>query len=282
MTVAEFSREFDIQYNSISTNSAPSLDLYEKSVYLTRAQLEIIKGYFDPNGNKYKKGFEQSSKRRNDLKELIKTYNSFNSEKDVENGISLKSQFFKIPGEVFLIIQEQAISLDTDLCKNKDLAISVPSVQLANPLKSFETKSDLYNKIKDRPLLKVVPKTHDEFNKQIDNPFKRPNEKLVWRLDYGYSNYNSNLKTIELVSDYDIYVYKLRYIKYPMPIILTDLNTLFPTENLTIDGRNVETECQLNKSIHREILDRAVELALVDYKPEPSLAMKAQMNLRNE
>ena len=43
MTVSEFSNEFDVYYNSIATNAAPSIDLYEKSVYLTKAQLEIVK-----------------------------------------------------------------------------------------------------------------------------------------------------------------------------------------------------------------------------------------------
>jgi hypothetical protein len=43
MTNKEFSNEFDILYNSISSNLAPSLNEYEKSVLLTRAQEELIK-----------------------------------------------------------------------------------------------------------------------------------------------------------------------------------------------------------------------------------------------
>ena len=68
MTTKEFSNQFDIYYNGIATNSAPPIDLYEKSVYLTDAQLEIVNNYFNPMGNKYQRGFEQSSKRRNDNK----------------------------------------------------------------------------------------------------------------------------------------------------------------------------------------------------------------------
>jgi hypothetical protein len=37
MTTTEFSNEFDILYNSITSNMAPGLDEYEKSVFLTRA-----------------------------------------------------------------------------------------------------------------------------------------------------------------------------------------------------------------------------------------------------
>ena len=281
MTNAEFSEQFDIQYNSISTNSAPKLDLYEKSVYLTRAQLELVKNYFNPDGNKYKKGFEQSSKRRADLKELIRNYNSFNPDDSGLNGLSENSQFFKVPQEVFLILQEQAISLDNRLCKNKDLVLSSPTISTSDPLKNYDINSQ-FEKIKDRPVLKIIPKTHDEFNIQKDNPFRKPNDKIVWRIDYGYSSLNSTLRTIELISEYKIYLYRLRYIKYPRPIILTDLNTLYPTENLTIEGISTQSTCELHQSIHEEILDRAVELALVDYKPEPSLPMKVQMNQRNE
>lgn len=284
MTSKEFSDQFDIQYNSIATNSAPSLDLYEKSVYLTRAQLELIKNYFVPEGNKYKKGFEQSSKRRNDLKELIKTYNSIAFEDGGLKGLSANSQFFKIPQEVFLIIQEQAVSLDPNLCQNKDISLDITR-RNTNPnivLPGGGHLNGAFEKIKGRPILKVIPKTHDEYNTQIDNPFKNPDKNTVWRIDYGFSNVASSLRNIELISKYNIYMYKLRYIKYPNPIILTNLNDLYPNENLSIEGKNTETPSDLHKSMHSEILDRAVELALMDYKPEQSLAMKVQMNQRNE
>ena len=72
MTVQEFSNQFDILYNAIATQSAPGIDSYEKSVYLTKAQLEIIKNYYDPASNRKQKGFEGSEKRRVDLKNLIR------------------------------------------------------------------------------------------------------------------------------------------------------------------------------------------------------------------
>lgn len=48
MTTQEFSSEFDILYNNIMSNAAPGLDEYEKSVFLTKAQEEILKNYFNP------------------------------------------------------------------------------------------------------------------------------------------------------------------------------------------------------------------------------------------
>ena len=52
MTNEEFSNEFDVLYNSITSNQAPGLDEYEKSVFLTKAQDEIVKSYFNPRLNK--------------------------------------------------------------------------------------------------------------------------------------------------------------------------------------------------------------------------------------
>ena len=42
MTNKEFSYEFDILYNNIMSNQAPGLDDYEKSVFLTKAQENIV------------------------------------------------------------------------------------------------------------------------------------------------------------------------------------------------------------------------------------------------
>ena len=42
MTTTEFSTEFDVLYNNITSNQAPGLNLYEKSVFLTKAQSQLI------------------------------------------------------------------------------------------------------------------------------------------------------------------------------------------------------------------------------------------------
>lgn len=247
MTITEFSNEFDIFYNSIATNSAPPIDLYEKSVYLTRAQLEIINNYFNPAGNKYKKGFEQSTKRRNDLKELIRNSKSTTIVSSSE-GLTDDSIFFRIPSNSYLIIQEKALVSSSDDCI-------------------------------DGTYIKVVPKTHDEFNYQEDNPFKQPDKTVVWRLDYSIqSGTNQN---VELISPFTLTEYKFRYLIYPDPIILVDLLTEYPTETLTIDGVSQPQTCKLSVNVHSEILKRACEMATADYKPK-DLVIKTQMNSRNE
>lgn len=244
MTTNEFNLEFDILYDNISSNAAPGLDKYEKSVYLTKAQLEIIKEY---NGlaNKYQKGFDGSDKRRTDLKELIQDYKStsftVNSNRITNK---LNSRFFEIPTDVFLIKYENGTY------KNKNCNIEID----------------------------IIPVTLDEFNQKIKNPFKKPNGSVAWRLDYNSSSNN----VVEIISSQEIDEYHLRYIKYPNPIILTDLSTdpELSGMNLSIDGNVAEATCELNKEIHREILDRAVELAVRDYK-ENNLQNKVQLNNRN-
>ena len=42
MKLSEFSAEFDILYNNIMSNIAPGLTEYEKSVFLTHAQEQLV------------------------------------------------------------------------------------------------------------------------------------------------------------------------------------------------------------------------------------------------
>lgn len=249
MTTKEFSNQFDIHYNSIAGMSAPGLDLFEKSVFLTKAQIELVKDYYDPGSNRKQRGFEGSTKRRVDLKELIKSYKSTVSFLDVENAIHNTSRFFEIPNETFLIVNE-SVRVISNTCDNG-------------------------------LIINVKPTTQDEFNIQIRNPFKTPNKKVAWRLDISKIN---DEKVIEIVSPYNItstLEYRIRYLKYPKPIILDNLATLFPGENLSIDGQTDESTSELDIEIHPEILDRAIEIALRDYKPQ-GLENKIQMDLRNE
>jgi hypothetical protein len=248
MTNREFRNQFDISYNAIASNSAPGIDDYELSVYLTKAQLEIIKNYYDPLSNRKQKGFEATEKRRRDLGQLVKDYKTIDTISNSFN-ISSEAKFYIVPEDLFLITNEKAKITSEDCYNNK--------------------------------ILKIKPMSYDEYNIQIDNPFEKPNEKEAWRLDL--SNIN-NLKVVEIISPYNILgslEYQIRYIKYPKPIIITNLNTTFPSDNLTIDGIFAETPCELNTEVCREILDRAVLLALADYRPQ-NLQVKAQMSQTNE
>jgi hypothetical protein len=245
MTTSEIRNEFQIHYNAIATMSAPNIDDYELSVYLTKAQLELVKNNYNPDGNKYREGFENSEKRRVDLKELVKDYKSTQIVASTSK-IHSDSKFFKIPNDVFLIVYENAKISTTD-CYDKNI-------------------------------LNVVVKTHDEFAIQISNPFKKPDSSTVWRMDIAKIGSD---RVVELVSPYIISEYHLRYIMYPPPIILSNLATTFPGEGLSVDGVTAMQTCILSEEFQREIIDRAVQLALRDYKPS-GLETKVQLDQRNE
>ena len=248
MTNLEFKNEFNLAYNAIASMSSPGIDDYELSVYLTKAQLELIKDYYDPLSNRKQKGFESTEKRRRDLGQLVKDYKTTNTISNSSN-IDSEAKFYIVPNDLFLIVNEKAKITSEDCYNNK--------------------------------ILDITPISYDEYNVQINNPFEKPDNKNAWRLDI--SNVN-NVKVVEIISPYNIsgsLEYQIRYIKYPKPIIITNLNTAFPSDNLTIDGIFVETPCELNTEICREILDRAVLLALADYRPQ-NLQVKAQISQTNE
>ena len=241
MTNQEFRNEFDVSYNAIASMSSPGIDDYELSLYLTKAQLEIVKNYYDPLSNRKQKG-------RRDLNQLIKDYKTSDI---ISNSLNIDSEakFYPIPDDLFLIVNEKAKVISEDCYNNT--------------------------------FLNVKPMSYDEYNIQIDNPFEKPDNKVAWRLDL--SNI-SNIKVVEIISPYNILgslEYQIRYIKYPKPIIITNLDTAFPSDNLTIDGISTETACELNTEVCREILDRAVILATADYKSQ-NLQIKAQMSQTNE
>lgn len=97
----------------------------------------------------------------------------------------------------------------------------------------------------------VVPLPQDDLYRAKDNPFRGPSKDRVLRLDI-----KSDLA--ELISKYNVDKYLMRYISQPTPIILVDL-----PDGLSINGVSTESECELNPVVHRAILGRAVQLAII-------------------
>ena len=59
------------------------------------------------------------------------------------------------------------------------------------------------------------------------------------------------------MSKYSLSNYKIRYLAKPSPIILSNFNN-----EVTIDNKSTISECMLDSSVHKYILDRAVALAI--------------------
>ena len=211
MTNPEFSIEFDILYNNISSNKAPGLNEYEKSVFLTKAQEQIVTELYSGRNTTYS-SFEETEELRMYLHSLITT-SSLEESTEIDDIITSNSSVYKLPENIMFITYETAI-----LTGNKEVT--------------------------------VYPVSQDELSKIIKNPFRGPSNNRVLRLDLGNNS-------IEVISNYDITKYLIRYIRKPNPIILVDLE-----DELSINGISEESECELDSSLHRTILDRAVALAL--------------------
>lgn len=126
--------------------------------------------------------------------------------------------------------------------------------------------------------IKVIPITHDEFLLGYDNPFRKPNKNKAWRMDLSKENSKT---TVELISTETITSYNVRYISYPSPIIIGDLTTSLDVVglNLTIEGATAIATCKLAPLTHREIINIAVENAVLDYR-ESSLEKRIKLDSR--
>ena len=273
MNIQEFSDQFDVLYSNITSNQAPGLNEYEKSVFLTKAQDEIVKNYFTANskGNNIGQGFDDSAKRQADFSNLMKTqtlravssltgdydtvsysideeYTYIDSETGEEvtatsrsvsfqvSKIDPRSRIYTFPGDVFITINE-TLSTDT------------------TPPKIFQ----------------VVPLRYDEYLRLMSKPYKRPVKNQAWRLinsgtlNENLASINQYIKCVEVITGvaYDAVAlnYTIRYIRRPHPIIVG------PLDGLTIHGEEYNNaspiQCELDPIIHEDILQRAVELAKV-------------------
>lgn len=229
MTTQEFSSEFDILYNNIMSNAAPGLDEYEKSVFLTKAQEEILKNYFNPKGNKYQEGFDDNEKRQIDFSSLVTaiTIPSYSDSQYIK--IDDRSLLFLMPNDMLFALNEVCEITENNINR----------------------------------LVNVVPISFIEYSRLISKPYKRPLKNQCWRLISSSSKKN---RVFELILPFGSIVpgsYRIRYVSRPAPIILVDLSTEYP--GLSINGITSVTECELDPSIHYEILQRAVELAKSTY-----------------
>lgn len=226
MTNQEFSNEFDVLYNNIMSNQAPGLDEYEKSVFLTKAQSEILKNYFNPKGNKYQEGFDDSAKRQIDFSSLVRVAEPTIISSD-SSYIKMddRSKLYTIPTDILFIVNETAklTSGSNSRC------------------------------------LSIVPISFEEYNRLMSKPYKCPLKNQGWRL-LQYSN--KGVAEVIVVGG-TLSEYKIRYIKRPKPIILANLDETY--SNVSIDGETSVSECELDPILHPEILQRAVELAKAAY-----------------
>lgn len=287
MSVEEMDNMFDVLYNNITSNQAPGLNAYEKSVFLTKGQDEIMKNYFNPKskGNNTQEGFDGSAKRQVDFSMLTTvattsstTYSyslvSGKTDKDGKPVYSKLNVLNSIPKSTYSYTEaydsEGNVLKDTMgnalYIRNEGTDISgfdTPLFDMRENTKSITLPSKLMyainemvevNRNNKKTLLQVVPIKFDEYSRLMCKPYKRPLKYQAWRLT---NNDVVNKADIVVGPSDTLIKYTIRYVRRPNPIIVSDL------DGLTIEGKSTATECELDPILHEEILQRAVELAKI-------------------
>lgn len=97
------------------------------------------------------------------------------------------------------------------------------------------------------------------YNLNYLNPYKNPYKDEIWRLVYGLDSTSTTsiVHQLILAVGFIFNYYKLTYITYPSVI---DINT--------------NTTCQLDKTIHPELVNLAVELAVESYSKSNTMDEK--------
>lgn len=263
MTGTEILQEFNLLYNNIDSNAVPGLEPYEISWYLTKAQDELLKNYFNPAGNKYKQGFDGSTKRQIDFSKLIRVSSAL-VEAEEPNVFDRRAIQYILPSNILFIIDEEL---------------------------EFTKANHTY-------VRQVIPLSYDEYTRLMSKPFKEPLRGQAWRLIGNPDTATDTPTTIEVIPNINdrlsltstkegeeaaTMAYKVRYVKKPQPILLDD----FSSRGLSIEGvdgsngYNLDNPCELDPSIHHELVQRAVELAKAGYMSDQT-NIQTQMGTRSE
>lgn len=153
MNIQELSNLFDtllqpyITKDNFGKQNTLAFDEYEKSIFLTKAQEQIVLELYQE--------LEQSEEVRKYLSNLIKTdnYAPVGEQDETLINNNFKSYKVEISNDILFMIYEQCTLSDENNCIN--------------------------NKI-----VSVVPTIHDDLDKVLKNPFKSPNSRKVIRLDF--------------------------------------------------------------------------------------------------
>lgn len=219
MNVQEFKYEFNLLYNNVMSNMAPGLDDFEISMFLTQAQEEIVTQLYYGDG--MFSGFEGNEKVRRNLANLINTTN-INTTGSSAYGNGYRKYPISLASTILVLISERAEIQDMDCCSNPKW-------------------------------VGVTPIKYDDINRVIENPFRRPDNYKVLRLD------NSTTE-VSLISKAILNKYEYTWLKKPAPIVVSDLPAGF-----SVNGISVAQPSALDESLHRTIIKYAVQLAAASW-----------------
>lgn len=281
MTTAEFSAEFDVLYNNITSNQAPGLTGYEKSVFLTKAQNQLVQEYFNPALDGAGGGFDGSPKRQIDFSSIIDWEVLYRVTQNIPK-YDPRSLVYALPTNLLLILDEQ--------------------------LSLADYSSNDYSHVDEDTFYSVVGISYEEYNRLMAKPYKYPPKGQAWRLmvkkrsitvpgddqivggdpqveseeQQGEEQQDRGTEVRQLVEIIGKFstppYYRMRYVRKPVPIVLENLSTY----GVSIDSVTAITNCELPEEVHHEILERAVTLAKIAWQgttmTQTALAVEAGKN----
>ncbi|MBQ7430739.1 MAG: hypothetical protein IJV29_18835 [Butyrivibrio sp.] len=303
MTTQEFSNTFDTLLNSYNTQAQFGeqasrreivLDEYEKSTLLTQAQDFIVKSYFDGSLNQQGQGIDDSTRRQMDFSSLIKvaelepsnTGTPFDSrgiiyqlpKKNTSIGTNRTDVLFilneKLEHTIKAVWTRQGFDSVEGEYTDADAQTLIKEEtedggSMCTSISDAEKAGWVWNKAKVKTYV-IVPISYKEYDREMSKPYAQPLKKQAWRL---FQNQVTHFDiSTELIPKFNVkestgtsFIYKIRYVRRPQPIILEDL-----PNDLEIDGESKATECELNPIIHRDIMNKAVELAIATRGGSPA------------
>lgn len=235
MTASEMELEFDVIYNDICSNRGPGLNKYEKSVFLTLGQEDILLSYLNPKKNKSGEVFDETRFKSLNLYDV-----TMNVTKPINTYIESNTPYEK-----------------TWFLGNLG----------ANTSEFNEPFFILYEFVKgnDGEYYKVIPISSLEFNKVQSKPYRYPLKNTVWRVRAG-GNYH--IIGLDVKKPENYYKYTISLIRKPTPILIPGF---YSESDMSIEGfgnssDNAGKDCVLDVLIHHEIVQRAAELAKAAYE----------------
>lgn len=180
MDPLEMSQMFDVLYNNVTSNQAPNLNEYEKSVFLTKGQDQLVREYFNIRTDGAGGGYDGDQKRQYDFSSLVKVATLESIEVSNMEKLDKRSKVFLFPSDYFLAVNE---------------LISDDKYQ--------------YN---------VIPLNYGEYSRLMMKPYAYPVKKGAWRL-FTHNDPKSANRCVKTISDneYSILSY---WSEYPITLKL--------------------------------------------------------------
>lgn len=244
MNVVEMHRAFRFGLDKLDNLNYPNFLPEEIDLLLNQAQERFVKQRYGITNPK-RTSFEETQKRTEDLKELIKnivivpTANS--GTVNVGSNITTNSVFCSLPVDQWFIIWERVI-LNTTNCNDESIRIYTDGYSYADPNNpnliieippSTTTITGRYAQVR--------PIQHLEVDVVLEDAFKAPDNDKVLRIMYQDKTELIPSRTSTVIR------YLMRYIK--KPVTINNLST-------------PKVDCELSIHTHQEIVDEAIKIAL--------------------